>query len=112
MTISSAVERWRWMAEEFGRLSSRDIQRWLDLAALQLDATAYGDNIEVAQVLLGAHMLKLSRLEAAAKKPLVKASAQPGEDLVLTTYGQQLLRLRTSASAATGSPMLLSLATL
>lgn len=104
MAESSQVERWRRIGGEFGRLTSAEIDAWITDAALQLDVSAYGNNIEPAKVYLGCHMLKMTRLAEEGKAPLLTDSDEDAW-LRLTHYGRQVIALR-QQSAESGITLL------
>lgn len=106
MADSSAIVTFRRIGREFGRLDPDEIQDWLNDAALELNVSAYGDNIERAKVYMACHMLKMSRLSEAntIKMP---TSGDRDRSLRMTHYGDSLLRLRTEAPES--APMLLSI---
>ena len=101
MAESSAVVVFRRIGAEFGRLPVGEIERWLADALLELDTTAYGDNIERAKVYMACHLLKLSRL--AEKGVEIKFNGDPDADLKQTRYGLSLLRLRGQTAASTAT---------
>ena len=109
MAESAAVVAWRRIGAEVGRLPSAEIQRWLDDALLELDTTAYGNNITRAQVYLGCHLLKMTRM-AEEGADLVFPVDDPDGDLKQTMYGRSLLRLR--SQSADSAPTYLSILTI
>lgn len=109
MAEDSAVETWRRVAAEFGRLPAVEIQRWISDALLELDTTAYGNNIERAKVYMGAHLLKIARLSEEGI-PLVFPVDDEDGDLKMTRYGRSLLRLR--GQTPTAAPELLGILTI
>ena len=109
MAESSSVVTWRRVAAEFGRLSAVEIERWIEDALLELDATAYGNNIERAKVYMGAHLLKVTRMSEEGIAPVFPFDDEDG-DLKMTRYGRSLLRLR--SQTPTASPELLGILTI
>ena len=108
MADSAAVVLWRRIGREFGRLTAEEIQPWLDDALLELDTTAYGNNITRAQVYLACHLLKMTRLEEKGRAAL--NVTDPDADLKMTRYGRQLLRIRKQTPAS--APSLLGILTI
>ena len=108
MADSSAIVTFRRLGREFGRLDAEEIQDYLDDALLELDTTAYGNNIERAQVYMACHLLKMSRLSE--ENVAMPTTSDPDADLKMTRYGRSLLRLR--AQAPQSAPDILTILTI
>ena len=98
MADSAAIVTFRRVGREFGRLDADEIQDWLDDAVLELDTTAYGNNIERAKVYMACHLLKMSRLSE--ENVAMPSTSDPDADLKMTRYGRSLLRLRSQTPQA------------
>ena len=90
-------------------MTAPEIQEWLDDGLLELDTEAYGNNILKAQVYMGCHLLKMTRL--ASENVAMPASDDPDADLKMTRYGRSLLRIRTQSSDGS-APYLLGILTI
>lgn len=108
MSEASSIVTFRRVGREFGRLDADEIQDWIDDALLELDTTAYGNNIERAKVYMACHLLKMSRLSE--ENVAMPSTSDPDADLKMTRYGRSLLRLRSQTPES--APELLTILTI
>lgn len=92
------------IAPEFCDKTPQDLERFLSYAALSVDAVKWGSLTDLATLYLAAHLLSISKngdhgpvtSETVGDLSQSYASGDATDNLMMTGYGREFLRLRRS----------------